>query len=1043
MKLTEISVNRAVTSIMISVALIILGLVSANKMPLDLYPDIEFPMAMILTEYEDVGPKEIESNVTRIIEESVSAINNVDEITAESREGMSIIRIQFIWGTDMSLAIADIREKLDMLKNYLPEGVEQPIVFKFDVSMMPIMILGIESQRSLSEMREYAEDDIKNLIEQVDGVASSQIWGGYENEIKIELNKNRMDAYNLSINTIVNILRMENMNVAGGDIKTPTREYTLRTLGEFTNLDQMRNIVVAVKPGAQATPVYLKDIAVVREAPEEAKDLQRLNGRNSVSMAIYKQSDKNTVLVAENVLKKIKQINPTLPPGMKITPLFNSADYIEKSVDSVTDNAILGGIIVVFVVFIFLRNFKASIILGLAIPISIIATFIAMYYFGFTLNMMSMGGLTLGVGMLIDNAIVVMDNIFRFRERGARPNEAAKLGSDEMAMAITASTLTTICVYLPFLFTEGLASQLFRQMALTISFSLLISLIIALTLIPTLTSKFVKNIHEDSYRNIKPINAVLKWAHEKFDRLEVSYGKIIRWALGHRKSVVIYTVIAILIGLVLLPVTGMEFIPETSENRIIFMAELPIGTNLYTTESMVEDIEKKLVTILDKSEYKAINVRAGSGEGLGGAFSGTKNNSARFEVYLKPQDQLKIRSVMEIKSAIRNGLTGFPGVTFNFNVQSGMTMGGPAISIEVFGYDLDQGTKFTKEISEAIKDVEGLVDIEISRKEGYPEKVIAVNRDKASKMGLNVMAVANILKNNVAGITATRYRKLGRELDVVVRLRDEDRQTVDDIMNISIDTPAGQSVPLGNIVDIQTRTGPLTIERKNQERVVYINCKAEGRPLNAVVADIQNRIDKLVKPTNFSVNITGAFEDMQETFVDLAMALTLALLLIYIIMASQFESLWSPFIIMFTAPTMVFGVMLFLFLTGTTFNVVSFMGVLMLSGIVVNNGIVLIDYTNILRARGYSLHDALIESGTKRLRPIMMTTFTTVFGLIPMAMATGEGSELSTPLGRSVLGGMASSFIFTLVFLPVVYSLLEQFRNKITGKKNRNAVVNS
>lgn len=1030
MKLTDISVNRSVTSIMLSVALIILGLVSVRKMPLDLYPDIEFPMAMILTEYSDVGPKEIETNVTRVIEESVSSVNNVEKIFSTSQEGLSLIRIQFTWGNDMALAIADIREKLDMIKNYLPDGIEQPIVLKFDTSMLPIMVLGVKSTKNLSEIREYAEDNIKNLLEQVDGVASSQVWGGYENEIKIELNKNRMDAYRLSIDQIVNLLRMENMNVAGGDIKTPLREYTLRTMGEFTNLNEISNLVVTVK---DTTPVYLKDIATVREAPAERKDIQRLNSQNSVSMVIYRQSDKNTVLVAQRVLEKIKDINPGLPPGMEVVPIFNSADYIEKSISSVINNAIVGGIIAILVVFIFLRNFRASIILGLAIPISIIATFIVMYYFDFTLNMMSMGGLAIGVGMLIDNSIVILENIFRFRERGARPNEASKLGADEMAMAITASTLTTICVFLPFLFTEGMASQLFRQMALTISFSLLCSLLIALTLIPTLTSRYIKTIHSKRHKRFRFVDKIFEWSEKRFAGLEELYGRIIRWSLVHRRRVVLYSAGAVVFALLLLPITGMEFMPESNENRITYLAELPIGTNLDTTEEMMKEIEKKLFTILDENEYVAVNVRAGAGEGFAAAFGGTQNHSGEVEIFLRPQKYLK-RSVPEIRSAIREGMKGFPGVTFNFNVSHRAFGGGADIAVEVYGYNIEQSNRFTKEIYSAIKDVPGLVDVNISRKEGFPEKVIRVNREKASKMGLNASVVANIVKNNMAGITATMYRKAGKELDVFVRLREEDRQNIDNLLGLLITTPAGKAVPLGNIVDVETGSGPTNVERKNQERVVYINCKAEGRPLNSVVDDIQERIDKLVKPTNFSIDITGAYEDMQETFRDLILAIILAVALIYIIMASQFESLWAPFIIMFTIPTMLFGVMVFLFLTGTTFNVISFMGLLMLSGIVVNNGIVLIDYTNILRARGLDLKEALVEAGTKRLRPIMMTTFTTILGLLPMALSRGEGSELSAPLARAVLGGLSSSFIFTLVFLPVVYSLLEQLRNKIKRK---------
>ncbi|HOJ30022.1 MAG TPA: efflux RND transporter permease subunit [Spirochaetota bacterium] len=1035
MKLTDISVQRPITITMLYIGIIVVAIVSYVKIPLDLFPDIEFPVAVVFTEYPNVGPKEIESTVTRPLEEALSSVNNIDTITSTSKEGLSMIVAKFTWGTDMGLAVSDMRERIDIRKRFLPDDVENPVVLKFDTSMMPVVMLSVTGPKDLAYVKKYAEDNLKNLFEQTDGVAAAYVSGGQSYEVKVELIKNRIDAYKLTIDQIIQLLAAENLNIAGGDVKTPYMKYTLRTQGEFKSLDDIRNVVVTVKNG---TPIYVRDIARVYLAPADVKEIVRLNGENGVILRVQKQSDKNTVIVARNILKKAEEVRKTLPKGMDIQPFFNAAEFIELSISNMIKNAVEGALIAILVVLVILRNMRAALIMGLSIPVSIITSFVLMYFFDLSLNMMSMGGLAIGVGMLIDNSIVVLENIFRYREKGARPNEASKLGADEMGMAITASTLTNLVVFVPFLFSQGLAVQLFKDMALTITFSMLSSLVVALSLVPMLAAKFIPRIEHTYTGKLSFLQPLFDRSEQYFIRLERFYGKVINWALDHRRRVIRYVAISFVIGLIMIPIAGMEFMPEYDDAQLTIVAKLPVGTNLETTESVMKMIEKRALDVLKKEEYVVVLVRAGYGEGFTAAFGETTDYTGKIEMRLVQLSKRK-RSKNEIRQALREAFKGIPGVTFNFSLQGKggriLGMGGATISIEVYGYDFEKSSQYVEDIRNAIKNIPGLKDIDVSREEGLPEKVIVVNREKASKMGVNAYQIANLIKNNVAGYPATRYRFEGDEYDINVRLREADRETIEHIKSIEINTPIGKRVPVGNLIEIVTKSGPSTIERKMQERVVYLNCKAEGRALSAVVSDINKAISKLPKPANFDVVIAGAYKDMQDTFQDLLLVMLVAMVLTYVILAAQFESLLRPFIVMFSVPTVIFGVSLFLFLTGTTFNVFTFLGVIMLVGIVVNNAIVLVDYTDILRKRGYGIREALVEAGTKRLRPIMMTTLTTILSLIPMASGLGEGSELSSPLARAVMGGMSTAFIFTLVFIPVMYMIFETIRERYEARR--------
>lgn len=1036
MKITDISVSRPVTVSILYIGIIILSVVSYYFIELDFFPDVEFPIAVVYVEYENVGPKEIENSVTKPLEEAVGSVNNVDYVTSISKEGMSSITIKFQWGTDMVEAVADIRERIDMVRSRLPEGIENPVTVKFDISMLPIMGLAITGERERSYIKKYAEDNIKNLIEQTDGVASAQVVGGEDLEAKVELIKSRMDAYRLSIDQIIQTLALENQNIAGGDIKTAYTKYTFRTEGEFKSLDDMRNIVVAVRNN---TPIYLRDIARVSFEPGEVKDIVHINGVNGTVMLIQKQSGKNTVLTVRNVYKKLESIKPTLPAGFDIRPIFDQGEMIQFSIQNLLNNLIQGSIISIAVVLLILRNIRASLLVGLSIPISVITSFVLMYLFDLSLNMMSLGGLAIGVGMVIDNAIVVTDNIFRYREKGARLNEASKLGTDEMGGAITASTITNLVVFVPFMFSAGLAAQLFTDMALTITFSMMSSLFVALTLIPMVIAKFVPTIEHRYTGRSNVLQPLFDKSEKFFIDLENFYGKAINWALDNKKKVIGIVGITFLIGLILIPLSGMEFMPERDDSRITIMATLPIGTNLDETTRIMKLIEERTLPIFKEEELKVVMVRAGYGKGTNAAFNDLTDYKARIQIELKMR-KYRERSKAEIRDILRKALQGIPGVTYNFTYQSrgsssiGMGSEGATISIEVYGYDFEQSNQYVQSITNSIKNIPGLKDIDISREEGLPEKVVVVNREKASKMGINAYQVANLIKNNVAGFVASRYRFEGDEYDINVRLREADRQTVEQIKSLEIDTPMGKRIKIGSIIDVIDKTGPTAIDRKNHERVVYINCKAEGRALSTVAADINSVLNKIPKPQNFYVSIGGSYEDMQDTFNDLLLVLILGGILTYVIMAAQFESLIRPFIVMFSVPTCMFGVSLFMFLTGSQFSVATLLGIIMLVGIVVNNAIVLVDYTDILIQRGRGLREAVVEAGTKRLRPIMMTTLTTVLSLIPMAFSGGDGSEMSQPIGRAVMGGMSTGFIFTLIFIPIIYMIVETRREKHAAK---------
>ena len=1028
MKISELSVNRPVTTVVVFLAIIVLGVYSLGKLAIDLIPDISYPMIAVFSNYPGVGPQEVEENLTKVIENAAASASNVKKITSTSREGQTMVSIEYEWGTDMSDAAAELREKLDLIRDFLPDEASQPVIFKFDPSMIPIMVLVVEGKRDLKSLRYIAENDIKNNFEQIDGVANVQIWGGLQRQVHVDLDRTALASYGLTVDKVINIIRAEHINIAGGSIDEGSTTFSLRTVGKFRSIEEIENVIIA---NVRGVPVYLKDLADIYDGYVEEDMDARIGRHDAIIMVAQKQSGTNTVQIARLMEKRIKALEEFLPPDISINKFYSPADFIEDSINNVWQIALIGGVLAVFVLFIFLRNLPTTLIISVSIPLSIITTFVFMYLFDLTINMMSLGGLALGIGMLVDNSIVVLENIFRYREFGAKPAEASKLGSQEMSNAIIASTLTTVTVFLPLVFfIKGLASELFKDLAFTVTFSLLSSLLVALTIIPMLSSKIKKVRLRKKADSLRDLEGELASRGKVLRFLDDIYSEILGWALSHR-WVFVGLVLAVLGGSIFsLKVIGVEFMPQSDEGFIQMRIKTPIGTNIDTTRRTVDKIYGIIEEKVPERDITFLQI------GRGGEAQGFEApNQAEIWLILADRKE-RTRSDKEVIADLREEIQGVPGVNVEYSTGGGHSAGSGNLSVIISGYDLNQGKEIAEKLKEIMEGVKNINDVRISREEGLPEFRIKVDRNRAALFGINVVVVGNAIKRAFSGEDVANVILKGEEIGVLVRLKEQDRVSSGDLELISIASPFGSQVQLSNFAKIEKGYGPVTLERERQQRVVYVHARVEGDVKGAVDA-IKKEADKLALPAGFSILYGGSWEDLQETIRDLVLVMLLAIILIYLIMSALFESFMDPFIIMFTLPMTFIGVVWMHIVTGNTFNAVSGIGVVMLAGIVVNNGIILVDYTNLLRKRGYDLLDAVKLAGRTRLRPILMTMLTTVLALIPMAMAIGSGSEMRSPMARTVIGGLLVSTVFTLVFIPVLYTMFETGKLKRIEKRVR------
>ncbi len=1031
MSIAEFSVRRPIFVSMIALIVVVLGGFALRKLPVDLFPEIDFPAVSITTEYEDASPEEVEELITRPIERGVSAVTGIEEISSVSAEGVSSITIKFTWGANLDEAVSDIRDRIDRVIKSLPDDVDRPTLRRFDSAAMPIMRLGVGTSMNLLEAKKLLEDQVQYRLERIDGVASATVSGGLTREIQVLLDMSKAKMLNISLDELIAKLEAANVTTPAGNLKESRIEIRLRTPGTFSNLDEIRDLAIASAPDGGL--VYLRDIAEVVDTHETLTRIVRVNGKPGIFIAIYKQSGANTVAVARGVQREIGKINLEMAHQFQITPLMNSAEFIERAISNVADTAVYGGLLAVLVLLIFLCNLRSTLIIAISIPLSVVATFMLVYFCGYTLNVMTLGGLALGIGMLVDNSIVVLENITRLHDGGLDRREAAIRGTNEVAAAIVASTLTTVAVFLPMLFASGLAGVMFRQFAMVVGFALACSLAAALAVVPMLAGLVMK---ESVRGDRRPANSFSGWifyaSSRGFGAMENYYAWLLDGVLAHRWLTIALSLALLSASCLLASLIGTELMPASDEGRVRITMEDAVGTGVDFVNDTVVATEETIRRETPGLEAWMTAAGASTWRASGG-------HKAEYNLKLAPRTQRQ-SSTQEIAAKLGKMLAGLPGVIFRArSSQSFVTSGGSgsdAIKIDIRGYDFATAEALARRIEQIVRGVVGVTDVSLSRDLGVPERRIMIDREKAAALKVSVKNIADALRTVLAGSEAGNYRENGDEYTILVKVKDADRLTVDNLLDVTVRNASGERIVLRNLISTVPVLGPVTIERKNQERVLTVSANLFNRDLGSAIAELQEKLKVLDPlPAEFSISFAGDYEDQVETFRELGVAFVLALILVYMVMACQFESLKDPLVVMFSVPLAAIGVILGLFLTKTTFNMQSFIGCIMLAGIVVNNAILLVDTANLLRRRdGLHLSEAVREAGRRRLRPILMTTLTTVLGLVPLALGWGDGGETQAPLARAVIGGLTSSTLITLFFIPAVYSLVEGWRERLVAK---------
>ncbi|HQA50981.1 MAG TPA: efflux RND transporter permease subunit [Syntrophomonadaceae bacterium] len=1028
MSLIKFAVNRPVTMIIMVSVLLILGFFTYSKLTVDLLPEMELPVAAIITSYGGAGPEEVESGVTKLLESALTTVSNVDTIQSISTAGQSIIIMMFKWGTDMDAAGIEIKDSIGYVEGFLPSGVEDPMVVKMDPTMMPIMQIGVSGE-DLEQVQEIAEEVIEPRLSRIPEVASVIITGGQDREVKVEVDPVRLENYGLTLSQVAQVLQMENFNMSSGKVTRGDREYYVRNMQEFETVEDIRNVAILTPTGAS---LRLGDIATVTDGYKEMEQYTRVNHKEAVGIHIMKQTDANTVKTSELVRKELAKIQQERNLDFEVDVVYDAASYVQRSINSTIRMIFEGALLAVLVLFLFLRNMRSTLIIFTSIPLSIIATFIMMYFYGTTLNLITMGGLALGVGRIVDDSIVVFENIYRHRSLGLSPMEAAITGASEVGGAILAATMTFIAVFLPMVFVEGLASIVFSPMAMTISFAILCSLFVALTIIPLMSSRILNDQSMQRTRTGSGrIFDIMQGFGNWIDNLGERYKVLLQACLNHRRRVIIIVTLLMVASCAAIPLVGAEFLPTTDSGEISVSIETDKGSSLDDTDEIVRQVEAR---ILDIPEVETVFTSVGSTGTMLMSMGGGSNNSTLY-VKLCPKNERQ-RGVEIVAEEIRQKLAGLAGTKVAVSVMDATSSFGSSspVVVRISGDDLDVLKELSTEVADIVRSTPGTREVTSSLTDGNPEVQIRIDRDRAAAYGLTPMQVASEIRSAMDGTVATRYKVEGEEIDVRVSYASGSYNDMDYLTNMTILTAQGAVVKLSQIATFELAQGPVQIIREDQVRKAEVSADLLNRDLNSVMTDIQARVAQMNLPAGYEISYGGENEEMMESFASLAIALLLAILLVYSVMAVQYESFFNPFVIMFSVPTCIIGVVFGLLVTGRAFSITAFIGVIMLVGIAVSNAIVYVDYLKQLRERGMERNAAIVEAGRVRLRPILMTAFTTILAMLPMAIGLGEGAELIAPLATVVIGGLLASTLITLVLVPVVYSIFDDWGRKISAR---------
>jgi len=1021
MKIYETAVRNPVSTIMIFIGVIVFGIFSMQRLSIDLYPDMEIPYIMVITTYPGASASDIETNITRIMENSLNTVSNLKKLTSNSYDNFSLIAVQFEWGSNLDEATNEIRDAVSRVERYLPDDADKPTIFKISMNMIPILFLSVTAEESLPALSKLLEDKVTNPLNRIEGVGAISISGAPTREIQVNLDPAKMEAYNLTIEQIGQVISTENINIPSGKMDIGSGTFSLRSEGEFSNSDEIKKLVVSRLGGKT---VFLGGVAEVKDTIRKITQEVRRNGKLGAQIVVQKQSGANSVEISKKILAELPKLTKDLPPDVKIEVMVSTAEFIEKSINSLAETVMIVFIVVTLVVLFFLGRWRATFIIVLTIPVSLVTSFIYLFATGGTLNIITLSSFTIAISLVVDDAIVILENVTKHIERGSSPREAAIYGTNEVWLAVIATTLTLIAVFFPLTLVGGIAGIMFKPFSWIIIIVTIVSTVAAVTLTPMLASKMLR--FQTMGHTYKGLGILFKPIDRFLENLDNGYAKILTWAVRHRITLMIISAAIFISSFLLFLKVPFEFMPESDQSQITATIELEMGRSMEYTSRITAEITEYIQENFPEIDRLSTTTGASEGGGVSAIFGGGAGSNIisinMFCVDLKDRK----RSVFLMGDLMREKFKTIPEIVkYTVNTSGGAgAMGGSPIEVKIFGHDFEESENFARNFMVKMKDIKGVRDLKLSREDMKLEYRIIFDREKLALYGLNTATASTFVRNRINGLTASLYREDGNEYDIIVRYAERFRESIEDIENIRIYGTSGQAIRVKDVGSVEEFFTPPTIQREDRQRVISISSSLYGAALGEVVPEINKLLNETEIPQGISVSIGGSAEEQQESFADMGLLLVLIILLVYIVMATQFESLLMPFIIMFTLPFAFTGVFLALYLTNTPLSLIALIGALMLVGIVVKNGIVIVDFTNLLRNRGLSINQSVIQAGKSRLRPVLMTSLTSIFGLLPLAFGIGEGAEIWQPMGISIIGGLTLSTALTLIVIPVVYSLV-------------------